>query len=76
MTSLYDFYRTEEMLKFVQDEVSKNKVFSERKDLEWYCSILRSIIIEGEEPDSAQQAHRDFKWDDVVKVEDRYIDLY
>jgi len=75
MTSLYDFYRTKKMLKFVQDEISKNKVFSDRKDLEWYCSILRSIIIEGE-PDSAQQAHRDFKWDDLVEVEDRYIDLY
>jgi len=76
MTSLYDFYRTKKMLKYIQSEVSKNKVFSDRKDLEWYCSVLRSIIIEGEEPDCAQQAHRDFQWDDVVKVEDRYIDLY
>ena len=75
MTSLYDFYRTEEMLKYIQSEVSKNKVFFD-KELEWYCSVLRSIIIEGEEPDSAQQAHRDFQWDDVVKIEDRYIDLY
>jgi hypothetical protein len=73
MTSLYDVYRTQKMLKSIQKEVSKHKVFSKRKDLEWYCSILRSIIIEGEEPDSAQQAHRDFKSDDVVKVEDRYI---
>jgi hypothetical protein len=73
MTSLYDVYRTQKMLKSIQKEVSKHKVFSKRKDLKWYCSILRSIIIEGEEPDSAQQAHRDFKSDDVVKVEDRYI---
>jgi hypothetical protein len=73
MTSLYDVYRTQKMLKSIQKEVSKHKVFSKRKDLEWYASILRSIIIEGEEPDSAQQAHRDFKSDDVVKVEDRYI---